>query len=106
MTKKADISNTPMSGVLDSYHRAIAFPWEKSGGRAIYWAMDVGAGETEWTCWRALFVAFDENDTVIAATRKRLSGKRSLHSQLYSWAEEQEAASGRIDPRAFSSKGP
>jgi hypothetical protein len=71
---------------------ALAYAWELPGGRAMWWwcvAFGEGAaadaGEFEWSHWRALFVAFDQDGMVTRTKFVHLTGRKSLDEQLEAW---------------------
>jgi len=95
--------------LCDPRQRAVAFSWELPGGRGVWWGCSTvggGAAEFEWSRWRGLFVAFDDNNVVTAANSKHLSSSKSLHEQLEAWARKHHAASDHIHPEMFVAKNP
>ena len=70
----------------------MAYSWELPGGTALWWWFVFcteggagGAGEVEWSHWRALFVAFDQDGYVTKTRFIRLSSRKSLDEQLEAW---------------------
>ena len=75
---------------------ALAYSWQYNGFK-IYWDYGFfgGYGErgVEDFGWRALFVAFDQDDRVVQTKFYRLRGRKSLDEQLEDWAQRNSAAS-------------
>jgi hypothetical protein len=93
----------------DPRQRAVAFSWELPGGQGIWWVVttEAGAGgDFEWTRWRALFVAFDTNNVVVAAKTKHLSSRKTLDEHLNAWGRKHHAAPGHMHPERFVAKNP
>ena len=81
---------------------ALAYSWQYNGPQ-IYWGYGfifVGVIEhgVEDFGWRALFVAFDQNDRVVQSRFYRLKGGKSLDEQLEEWAQRHGAASPSANP--------
>jgi hypothetical protein len=91
----------------DPRQRVVAFSWELPRGQGIWWVVTTeagAAGDFEWTRWRALFVAFDTNNVVIAAKTKHLSSSKTLDEHLNAWARKHHAARDHMDPERFVAK--
>ena len=87
---------------------ALAYSWQYNGAQ-IYWGYGfIFAGVAEHGVedfgWRALFVAFDQNDKVVQSQFYRLRGGKSLDEQLEDWAQRHGAASLTGKPPCASSK--
>ena len=70
----------------------MAYSWELPGGKVLWWWFVCcteggagGAGELEWSHWRAFFVAFDQAGYVTKTRFIRLSSRKSLDEQLEAW---------------------
>ena len=72
-------------------NRAFAYTWELPGGGGVWWYCLVAPGGAaadggSWVGgWRAFFVAFDDQDVVIATAFKKLSPRKPLHEHLDRW---------------------
>jgi hypothetical protein len=68
---------------------AMAYPWEMPAGWGAVWLVGPYGGlsaGTEFTRWRALFIAFDTRGVVTRREVVHLKGKRTLDEQLDAWA--------------------
>jgi hypothetical protein len=77
---------------------ALAYAWEIWRGMIIWWwgfaageAAVGDGGESEWSNWRAFFVAFDEQGLVTQTEFVHLSGGKSLDEQLEDWGQRVES---------------
>ena len=79
--------------------RALAYAWQYNGTQlhtgwslGMFWGFDSEDSVRDFG-WRALFVAFDRDDQVLAARIQSLNAGHSLDEQLENWAQAQGAAS-------------
>lgn len=75
---------------------ALAYSWQYNGPQ-IYWGYGFINGYDQHGVedfgWRALFVAFDQDDRVVHSRFYRLKSGHSLDEQLEEWAQSHGAAS-------------
>ena len=72
----------------------VAYSWEVSRGMWVWWVCTMyggGGGESEWSNWRAYFVAFDEQGLVTQTKFVHLSTNKSLDEQLEDWGQRVES---------------
>jgi hypothetical protein len=75
---------------------ALAYSWQYNGPQIYWWyGFWGGYGErgVEDFGWRAMFVAFDQNERVVQSQFYRLKSGPSLDEQLEAWAQRHGAAS-------------
>jgi outer membrane protein assembly factor BamE (lipoprotein component of BamABCDE complex) len=96
-TTKAEVITRLGTDFRDSPRvAALAFSWQYNGFRIIWdYGFIGGHGQhgVEDFGWRALFVAFDQNDRVVQIQFYRLRGGKSLDEQLEDWAQRNGVAS-------------
>jgi hypothetical protein len=75
---------------------ALAYSWQYNGPQ-IYWGYGFIGGYDQHGVvdfgWRAMFVAFDQDDRVVQSQFYHLRGRKSLDEQLEDWAQHYGAAS-------------
>jgi hypothetical protein len=72
----------------------LAYSWQVTRGMFVWWWCSIyggDAGESEWSNWRAYFVAFDEQGLVTQTKFVHLSGGKSLDEQLEDWSQRVES---------------
>ena len=90
-TTRAEVVRTLGAGYCESPRiAAMAYPWQMPGGTG-FWCIispigDAAGGTSEMTRWRALFLAFDSQGTVIRKELVRLRSKGTPQEQVEKWA--------------------